>query len=71
MQKMKKSTCNLFFYLVYIYSYVADLAQLVEQLICNHQVVCSSQTIGTIFFNPPKWVVFFTPVLRIIMLYIF
>ena len=26
----------------------ADLAQLVEQLICNHQVVCSSQTIGTI-----------------------
>ena len=29
---------------------VADLAQLVEQLICNHQVVGSSPTVGSIFF---------------------
>ena len=28
---------------------VADLAQLVEQLICNHQVVGSSPTVGSIF----------------------
>lgn len=31
---------------------IAGLAQLVEQLICNHQVVSSSLTTGTIF-KPP------------------
>ncbi len=35
----------------------AGLAQLVEQLICNHQVVSSSPTTGTIK-SPPVWVVF-------------
>ena len=54
----KKSLAFIFF-IVYKQSHSADLAQLVEQLICNHQVVCSSQTIGTILKNPPFGVVFF------------
>ena len=36
----------------------ADIAQLVEQLIRNEQVVGSSPTIGSIFFPPPSSSVF-------------
>ncbi len=49
-KKMKKSIAKNK-KVLYKAFYRADLAQLVEQLICNHQVVCSSQTIGTIYFK--------------------
>ena len=36
----------------------AGIAQLVEQLICNHQVVSSSLTTGTILKLPKNWKLF-------------